>query len=205
MGCAGLYFEIINTLNLPLKTQTICSMRTVYLSVILICAASCSSLKISYDYDKQNDFARYKTYNFTPETLNLGINSLNRDRLLRALETELAAKGFSKADKPDVLIDLHVKAEQKVDATATTTPTYGYGGPWRYGYGSGFSTTQINYNEYIEGTLFVNMVDAASEKMVWQGRATKTLDEDASPETREKNINYAVKQIFTKYPPLVKK
>jgi hypothetical protein len=172
--------------------------------LIVALTVACSSLKVTYDYDKQNDFTRYKTYNFTQESLNMGINSLNRDRLLRAIETELAAKGMTKAENPDVLVDLHVKAEQKVDATATTTPTYGYGGPWRYGYGGGFSTTQINYNEYIEGTLFVNMVDASTTKIVWQGRATKTIDEDASPETREKNINYAVKQIFSKYPPAAK-
>lgn len=179
-------------------------MKYVFFILFSIAFASCSSLKIGSDFDSQNDFTRYKTYNFTPESLNLGINSLNRDRLLRAIETEMAAKGFSKAENPDVLIDLHVKAEQKVDATATTTPTYGYGRPWRYGYGGGFSTTQINYNEYIEGALFVNMVDAASEKMVWQGRATNTIDEDATPEKREKNINYAVKQVFTKYPPKTK-
>jgi hypothetical protein len=40
---------------------------------------------------------------------------------------------------------------------------------------------------------------------MWQGRATKTIDEDASSEKREQNINYAVKQIFSKYPPAKKK
>ena len=83
-------------------------------------------------------------------------------------------------------------------------PGYGYGGPWRYGYAGGFSTTQINYNEYIEGTLFVNIVDKSVEKIVWQGRATKTLDENADADKRESNINAAVKQIFTKYPPAKK-
>lgn len=169
------------------------------ISVALIVAA-CSSLKVTYDYDKQAEFARYKTYAYSEDAQKLPVGDLNRDRILKAIDTEMAAKGFSKSDNPDVLIDIHVRAEQKVDATATTTPTY-YGGPWRYGYGGGFSTTQINYNEYIEGTLFVNMVDVASEKIVWQGRATKTIDENASAEKREQNINYAVKQIFTKYPP----
>ena len=178
-----------------------------YLPIFLIVILSaCSSLKVSYDYDKQADFAKYKTYTFSEDALNLKINQLNRDRILNAIDTEMAAKGFTKTDSnPDVLVDVHVRAEQKVDATATTTPTYGYGGPWRYGYGGGFSTTQINYNEYVEGTLFINLVDRATEKIAWQGRATKTLDEDASAEKREQNINTAVKQIFTKYPPTGKK
>jgi hypothetical protein len=48
--------------------------------------------------------------------------------------------------------------------------------------------------------LFINAIDKSSEKIVWQGRGTKTIDEDASPEKREKNINYAVKSIFNNYP-----
>ena len=64
---------------------------------------------------------------------------------------------------------------------------------------------KISYDQYVDGTLFVNMVDNTSQKIVWQGRATKTLDLDASAEKREKNINYAVKTIFTKYPPVKKK
>jgi hypothetical protein len=176
-------------------------MKNYLIISLLIAVTSCSSLKVTYDYDKQADFAKYKTYAFSEDTKNLKMNQLNRDRILNAIETQMAAKGFTKSDNPDALVDVHVRAEQKMDATATTTPTYGYGGPWRYGYGGGFSTTQINYNEYVEGTLFVNLVDKASEKIVWQGRATKTIDEDASAEKREKNINTAVQQIFAKYPP----
>ena len=39
------------------------------------------------------------------------------------------------------------------------------------------------------------------KQLVWQGRGTKTIDEDASQKRREENINYAVKQIFMQYPP----
>jgi hypothetical protein len=49
------------------------------------------------------------------------------------------------------------------------------------------------------------MVDKATEKIVWQGRGTKTVDEDASAEKRETNINTGVKMIFSKYPPAKKK
>ena len=45
------------------------------------------------------------------------------------------------------------------------------------------------------------MIDASKKQLVWQGRGTKTIDPDSNSQTREKNINYAVKQIFMKYPP----
>ncbi len=176
-------------------------MKRIFFVVFLAALTACSTLKVTYDYDGQADFAKYKTYAFSEDALKLPVDQLNRDRILKAIETELAAEGLSKSDNPDVLVDVHVKAQQKTEATATTTGGGMYGGPWRYGYGGGYSTTQINYNQYVEGTLFVNIVDKATEKIAWQGRATKTIDQDVSPEKRESNINYAVKQIFTKYPP----
>ena len=185
-------------------------MKKIFFISLIVFASGCSSVKVSYDYDGQANFANYKTYAFTEDAVKLPINELNRDRILKAVESELSAKGFTKSDNPDVIVDLHVRAEKRTEATATTSGTgmYGggyYGGPGRYGYGGGFSTTQINYNDYIDGTLIVDIIDRSTEKIAWQGRGTKTVDEDASAEKREKNINAGVKQIFTKYPPAKKK
>ncbi len=160
--------------------------------------SSCSTVKVSYDFDSQSNFSNYKTYAFSDDAMKLGVDDLNRDRILKAVETEMAGKGFAKSPTPDVLIDLILKAEQKTQATATNSGGYGYG---RYGYGGGFSTTRIDYDTYVEGTLFVNMVDKTTEKIVWSGRGTKTLDKDASPEKRDQNIKYAMKLIFAQYPP----
>jgi hypothetical protein len=179
-------------------------MKWILFVVFVVSLTACSTLKVTYDFDGQADFTKYKTYTFTEDALKLPIQQLNRDRLLKAIETEMAAKGFTRSeDNPDAWIDLHVKAEEKMEATATSTPTYGYGGGYygRYGYGGGFSTTHVDYNKYVEGTLFVDLVDKAVQKIVWQGRATKTLDDDISAQKRESNINYAVKQIFSNYPP----
>ena len=181
-------------------------MKQVITLFLILAFAACGSLKVSYDYDKQADFSKYKTYKFSEESLKLPIQQLNRDRIITAVESELAAKGFTKAESnADMLVDLNVKAEQRTEATATNTGGGMYGGyGMRYGYGGGYSTTQISYDKYIDGTLFVSFVDNASQKITWQGRATRTIDENASAEKREKNINYAVKEIFTKYPPAKK-
>jgi hypothetical protein len=168
---------------------------------VLLIVASCASIKVSSDFDKAASFSGYKTYAFTPEALNLNIEELNRKRILTAIENELSLKGFTKSEKPDVVIDVKITGERKQTATATSTGGYGYG--YRYGWGGG-GTTVVNYDSYTEGTLFVNMIDASKQEVVWQGRGVGTVDPDASAEKREKNINYAVKQIFTKYPPKMK-
>jgi Domain of unknown function (DUF4136) len=169
--------------------------------VFTVAFGSCSSVKISSDFDSQANFAGYKTYTFTPEAEALPVDDINRARIINAVSSELAAKGFTKSEQPDVLIDMNIKAEQKQTATATSSSPGYYGAGYRYGWGGGFSTTTINVENYTEGTLFVDMIDASKKQLVWQGRAVKTLDPDATPEQREKNINYGVKQIFTNYPP----
>jgi len=171
--------------------------------LILVLATSCATIKVSSDFDKTAPFAGYKTYAFTPEALALPIDNLNQTRFITAIENELSLKGFAKSEKPDVLIDLKLVTENKQTATATNTGGgYGYG--YRYGWGGGFSTTTINYDSYQEGTLFVDMIDAAKLQLVWQGRGVGTLNPDASADKREYNIKNAVKMIFEKYPPKVK-
>ena len=177
-------------------------MKTRLLFVLMIALVACSSITTSYDYDKTVDFTKYKTYDFSEEAKKFGIQELNRNRLLAAIDNEMTARGFTKSDNPDVLVDLMGKMEQKRTATATTSGGgmyggYGYG---RYGYGGGFSTTTVNYDDYTEGTLFINVVDRSTEKIVWQGRGTKTLNENASPEKREANIKNGVSLIYQKFP-----
>lgn len=168
--------------------------------LVIVLAGACSSIKTSYDYDKTADFTKYKTYKLAEEIYKTGIPQLDLERIIRAVDSELAKRGFTKSDNPDALVDFNVKLQQQQSATATTYGGYGGYGPYRYGFSPGFSTTSIDVNTYIDGTLFINMIDTEQQKIVWQGRGTKTLDEHASAEKREANINKAVAYIFQKYP-----
>jgi hypothetical protein len=180
-------------------------MKTLIICVLMMAlAVSCSSVKVSHDFDKTADFASYKTYAYTKEALALPVNELNRTRLLAAIDTEMGLKGFTKSETPNVLIDLKLVSKEIQTATANTSGGYGgygYGAGYRYGWGGGFSTTTINYDSYQEGTLFIDMIDAVKSQLVWQGRGIKTIEPEASAEKREKNINSAVKLIFMNYPP----
>lgn len=170
-------------------------MKKLLLLVPLLLAASCSTIKVSSDYDNTVDFTKFKAYAYTEEALKLPIQELDRNRIISAIDKAMTAKGFTKSTSPDVLLDLQVKLEQKTEATATSTGGYGY----RYGYGGGFNSTHVNVENYVVGSLFINMI--SSNKLVWQGRGTKTLEEQPTAEKKEQNINYAITEIFKKYPP----
>lgn len=162
--------------------------------------AACTPIKTVYDYDKTAPFSSYKTYAFTPESQHMGMDGLNAKRVFSAIETNLAAKGMTKSETPDVMVDVHLKTQERVEAVANTTGT-GYRG--YYG-GVGISQTTVNYHEYTDGSLFITLFDANSKAIVWQGIGSKTIDEDATPEQREKVINYVVKQILSNYPPKIR-
>ena len=163
-------------------------------------AFSCGSVRISSDFDRKAQFASYKTYGFTQEALNIPVDEINRSRLIKAVENELGLKGFTKSEKPDVFVDLKLTTQLKQTATASTNYGSGYGYRW----GGGFSTTSIDIDQYTEGTLFIDIIDATKKQLVWQGRGIRTLNPDASSEKREENINNAVRLIFTKYPPTIR-
>ena len=106
-------------------------MKTLYqiLTLLLVLAiTSCSSLKTSYDYDRDVDFSAYKTYQFAEGVDEIPLNDLNKGRLLKAIATQMKVKGFTEAQNPDVVVDLYLTAQQKQTATATTTGMGGMGG-----------------------------------------------------------------------------
>jgi hypothetical protein len=177
-------------------------MKYILIILLAIAAAACSPLNVSYDYDRSTNFNAYKTYNYED---NMKIDTVAypffKDRAIRAIDAEMRERGYTKSNHPDMLVDLHIKTENRDNALASTNDPYMVGPwPWRFGYAGGFSTTRVNYDDYVEGTLFINIVDANKEKIVWQGRATKTLEENLTPEQREKNVNAAIDQIFERYP-----
>lgn len=173
-------------------------MKRILLFVSLIVLMACTSVQTTFDYDKNADFTKYKTYAFSEETTELPINQLNRDRVLDAINNEMYAKGFAEMGKdPDVIVDVHIKGKELVTANASTTGV-GYG---RYGWSGGYTSTTVTYDSYTEGSMFITLVDRLTEKIIWQGVGTKTIDESASPEKRTEMINYSIKQIMTNYPP----
>jgi hypothetical protein len=45
------------------------------------------------------------------------------------------------------------------------------------------------------------MYDPAAKKLVWQGRATKTLDPGAKEDKRQKDLDKATEKLLKNFPP----
>jgi len=171
------------------------TLKILTFSIILISISACSSVRVSSDYDKEVDFTNFKTFDFTQEANDLPIMDLNRRRILNAVAIEMELRGYQKQSSPDLLVNLYVSTEQKVDMTSTTN---WYGGSYHYGYWRGYTINTIDVNHYTEGSLFIDLINTENNNLVWQGVGTKTLAENT--QNQDEIIKKAVKKIFRQHP-----
>jgi hypothetical protein len=173
----------------------VCLIATMLLALPGIALAQ----KTSFDYDKSANFASYKTYAMR-DGRKVG-DPLIDNRIVAAIESELAAKGFTKTEtNPDLLVIYHVAFDKEQDISGYTSGAGPYG--WRYG--GGMQTTDLRVSEILIGTLVIDLTDAAKKEVVWRGMGVKEIDTQAKAEKRDKNINGAVAKMLKNYPPKVK-
>ncbi len=164
--------------------------------------AACSSISTTEDYDRATNFSQYKTYEW--KTVDPIQNQILEQRLKSAVESTLSSKGLRKsAENPDLWVVPHTRLDKQTQIS-TYNSGWGYGYGWRGGYGGG-GMTASTVSEIPVGTLIIDLVDANKKQLVWRGTASKTLEPDASPEAKEKNINAALQKMFAGYPPGVAK
>jgi len=164
------------------------------LVVVAVALAGCSTLQTSTDYDPKASFAPYKTFAF--KDVHEIKNSLLDSRLKDAVTATLSSKGWTRSDQnPDILVVLHVRL-----STQTQVNTYNTGWGYGWGWGGGGMTTST-VEQIPVGTLIIDLVDAKANQLVWRGTASDTIDENATPEERDKNIRNALNKLFENFPP----
>jgi Domain of unknown function (DUF4136) len=173
---------------------------------VVLAPALLMAQKVSYDYNKSANFSAFKTFAQKDGT-KVG-QQLIDDRIVAAIDTELAAKGLTKSEaSPDVYVVYHIAFDKQKDIS---TYSSGYGGGYgAYGWGwggggwaGGTSTTQVR--DILIGTLVIDIADAKGNQLAWRGMGVKEVNTQANPEKRDKSIREAVKKIFKNYPPKVK-
>ena len=179
---------------------------TLPLFAFVVLLTSCNSIRVATDYDKSADFDNYKTFAFFKTGIDRAeINDLDKRRILRAIESELLAKGFTKSETPDLLISLFTKSTQRVNVYNNYwgNGAWGWGG---YGYGPGWGwgwNQQPSVSTSTEGTLFIDLIDATKKELVWQGKGTGYLTKNM--DKKEALIKEFVSKIMENYPPEAKK
>lgn len=159
--------------------------------------ASCSSVYVNTDYDKNASFDGYKTYAYQKSGIDkVEISDLDKKRILRSIDEAMSAKGFTKSESPDILINFFTKEREEVSVNQ-------FNAGWGYGWGWGWSPWMWGGNttvsRHTEGTLTIDIIDAKKKELIWQGMGEGVLTKNT--EKKDENIKQFVTKILEKYPP----
>jgi hypothetical protein len=167
------------------------------LAVAALIFTSCTTVRVATDYDRQADFGSYKSYAFyKPGIDKAEISDLDKKRILRAIDAELNAKGLNKSETPDMLVSIFTKERERVDVYNNN---FGWGwgwNPWWYGGGWGNTVSRTT-----EGTLYIDLIDAKTNELVWQGLGSARLITGSDIDKKEERIREIVHEIMERYPP----
>jgi hypothetical protein len=182
-------------------------MQTRYLSLFLFTAllgACATAPRVEVARDPGADFSRYATFSFhaplgtdRPD----GTGTILSQALRQASRSELEARGYRYTEQGgDLEVNFFVETREVVEGLRRPGVSVGVGyGSYhsRYGVWTGYGTDRIQ--QYTEGTLHVDVIDAARRQLIWEGIARDRLSEgDFAFELDE--ARQAVAEIFARFP-----
>jgi hypothetical protein len=141
--------------------------------------------KVNTDYDKSYDFSKIKTYAWK-EGKPAG-NPLMAQRIVNAIDYHLSMNGYQKVDSnPDMFVSYYASTKEEVEIR-------------EWGYGRWGMNRSVDVYKVLVGTVIVDLIDAAENKLFWRGVASDTVSD--KPEKNEKKINKAAEKMFKEFPP----
>ncbi len=163
------------------------------LAIFGLLMSSCKTVSVTYDFDRAADFNTFKTYNFHQKGIDkLELNDLDKRRILSAIETNLAAKGFTKSETPDLYINVLASSKEKINIDNGY-----YGGYWGPYYGGPSRVYQ-----YTSGTIIIDIIDNQKNVLVWQGAGSGLNVSNLN--TKADDIPKAIDEILKNFPPMAK-
>jgi hypothetical protein len=158
---------------------------------------------ITADYDRSADFGAYRTFAFAEPlgTDSAGYESLVSQTMKAAARREMEKRGYVFAqDDPDLLINFGANLAQQLRVSqvpAMPPMYYGYRGGY-YGGWPGYAN-QTMVDQYVEGTINIDVIDARRKKLVWEGVAVGRVQQ-REREAQRAALDAVVTDTFAKYP-----
>jgi hypothetical protein len=179
-------------------------MRRHFLSTAIVAAAlvlaGCATLRVSSHTDRGLVWSKYKTFDWGPaDALPAGDPRLDKDPFFQdhiegAVEKAMAAHGFARAaasETPDVVVHYHANVRERLDVDEIDRG-YGY---------CATGDCRPRVSRYEAGTLVVDIMDAATNVLIWRGWAEGSLDGVLGNRDRlRRRIDESVNQMFETLP-----
>ena len=185
-----------------MRIRTLLSLAAI-IGLLATLTACESGPTIRADADPSANLGSYKTFGFFDKvsTDKGNYRTILSTRLQEATRREMEKRGYTYAETdPQLRVNFNVNVADKTDVRSTPSAGAGY-----YGYRSGMYGAWAGYPQdvqtvhYKEGTLSIDLVDAAKQQLVWQGVAQGRINKQAA-EQPGPAIDKVVADIFARYP-----
>ena len=169
------------------------------------CTASKKSTVAGKNADITADFKNIKTYNWTadidnipkdaifigPNNVLIFNNESTRQKIKDAIRYELDSRGYTAVSgTPDMLISFSVLEQPGRLRTTNGYVTLSSGEKVR-------TEDNVTYTDVKAGTLIINLSDAKSGKLIWQGFASGILQADQVNDVAK--VRQAVSTVFNQF------
>lgn len=180
------------------------AIRLALLLLVALLAGCATGPRITTDSDPSADFARYRTFAFyeplAVETKGYGTPS--SQRMKSAARREMEARGYVYDEaRPDLLVNINAYINERQDVISVPQLQQRVYYNYRYNaYVTGaYWVNRTDVYNYTEGTLNIDVVDAARKQLVWEGIAEGRMA-NAKPAVRNTRIDSTIAEIFAQYP-----
>ena len=145
----------------------------------LLLSACASGPTIVTNIGPDVNFTEFETYNFMSP---LGTDRQNGARtpfssmLMASMDQEMAARGLTRSDDPDLLIDFMIFTQERLDVRSTPTHSVHrthWSHPW-----STWPTYRTTVRQYTEGSLLIDIIAPAQGALIAEGSATQRVNQD---------------------------
>lgn len=169
-------------------------MKSIFILVIIvICANNTNAQEISNEAFKLN---KYNSFGFTAddeEFLNSHPNAKRGlTRVKTAITQEMKEKGIQESKNPELLLNLGITVEEKVQTRETNIREAHYMGQRNYHW----EVEEVPMGTYEEGSLSIDFVDVSEDEMVNQVIVTEVLTKN--DKKMEKRIKKMISKTFKK-------
>ena len=184
------------------------SLATFLVIILLSLLSACSTgLQVRSDIDPSANFSQFKTYNyFDPMGIESGYNSpIFGEHYRAALDGELRRRGYRISETPDLLINVTLRADDKISIRSHATPYMSggyYGRPGGASYGSSVGVgVAVGGGKKVksQASVFIDFVEFEQHKVVWQGVMVIDVNDKVAQQLRNA-IFTSVNLVMVEYP-----
>jgi len=154
--------------------------------------SGCSTIQVSYDYDAGYDFSNLSRYSWLEMPIDYSVDTFSFQRVKTAVDQRMKEKGLVlTTGSADFIVSLegHKDTIRRTPQSTTTSQVSGH-----------YTASE----QFQEGMFTLTMIDATSNRLIWEGHGKGFAAPHLSAEDRIKKINDAVAKLLANFPPTKK-